>query len=233
MPVALEAELGERLRRSRRRPRRAARRGRGRSRGRSRARRARAPGPRARRSARRRRRGARARARRAASASAASRSLTRRITATSAPGSRGPSAANSVSLKRRASAPTSVNFVRALDHVHAEVVAGEIGDRVAVGDPERDVVERGDGEWGGHSLHATHPAHATMCAMSLVVGPRAAADQARARLHRRDGGAARRRERDAVAAERRQPRPRDRRRARGARRRRRRARARRRARRGA
>ena len=50
----------------------------------------------------------------------------------------------------------------ALDDVHPEVLAGEIGDRVPVGDPERDVVERVDGQWGGHSLHATHRARATM-----------------------------------------------------------------------
>ena len=44
----------------------------------------------------------------------------------------------------------------ALDDMHPEVLAGEIGDRVPVRDPERDVVERVDGERGGHSLHATH-----------------------------------------------------------------------------
>ena len=76
--------------------------------------------------------------------SAASRSRTRSTTRTSAPGSRGPSAANSVSLPRRASAPTSVkSSVRSISCM-PRCVASEVRERVAVGDPERDMVE-GDG----------------------------------------------------------------------------------------
>jgi hypothetical protein len=49
-------------------------------------------------------------------------------------------------------------LVGALDDVHPEVPAGQVGDRVAVGDPERDVVERGHVHLGGgHCLHAIHP----------------------------------------------------------------------------
>ena len=51
---------------------------------------------------------------------------------------------------------TYANGVRALDDVHPEVRAREVGDGIAVGDPERDVIERVDGQWRGHSLHATH-----------------------------------------------------------------------------
>jgi len=42
----------------------------------------------------------------------------------------------------------------ALDHVHAEVGGREVGDPIAVGDPERDVVEAGR----VHSGQLTHPA---------------------------------------------------------------------------
>ncbi len=76
-------------------------------------------------------------------ASARSRSDTRSTTRTSAPGSRGPSAANSVSLPRRASDAHEREGVRALDTCIPRCSQSEVRERVAVGDPEGDVVEGG------------------------------------------------------------------------------------------
>ena len=85
-------------------------------------------------------------------ASASSRSKTRRPTPARTPASRGPSAAKSVSLPRRASEPTSVNrSVRSID-VHAGVRGEELREPVAVAHPEGHVVE-------GLDLHRPERTH--------------------------------------------------------------------------
>ena len=58
------------------------------------------------------------------------------------PGSRGPSASNSVSLPRRASEPISVKFASSAMRCMPRYRSQNADDRLAVGDPEGDVIER-------------------------------------------------------------------------------------------
>ena len=189
-PSALEAELAERLARSRRGRRRAARRGRCRSRDRSRASTRPRPRPSGASKARRRRRGRRLEP--AGQLGERARPGRRRAArrATSAPGSRGPSAANSVSLPRRASAPTSVkSSVRSITCM-PRCSQSEVGERRRGRRPR---ARRGRARWRreGRTFPARYSSpHATMSGHELLVGPRTAAHQARARVHGRDGRAA-------------------------------------------
>ena len=65
----------------------------------------------------------------------------RSATCLSAPRSRGPSASKSVSFPAARVRADERERLRPVDHVHAEMRRDEIGDRLALGDPVRNVVE--------------------------------------------------------------------------------------------